>query len=150
MQHRTIRRAGAAGVIGTAVALVFSVVAFAHAPHTITGTVDCKGNYTIDGTADWWGGVSLVVTLDGSTVATYTTTEADQDTSVRAFPEVTGTGASAGEAIGLYTSDNTGNVLPGTLVLTVQSCSTPPASPPVSTPKPTPRPAPPVPLTGAA
>lgn len=103
------------------VALMLGITAGAVAAHNVSkvvGTVDCSGAYSITVTGDVYGGVILTVSLGGTNVYS----QAQNGTSaVRTFGPFTGTGATAGEAIGAATSD--GSSTTGTLVANPAVCT---------------------------
>ena len=108
----------------------------AHQAKSVSGTVDCSGNYTIIVRADVWGNTDLIVTLDGVTI--WDQAGGGSDTSVRTFT-ITGTGATAGETITAKTSDS--GAVTGTLEPVPALCSSPSPTPtptPTATPTPTP------------
>lgn len=99
-----------------------------HNVQSISGTVDCSGNYSITVKGDVYNPVTLNVKLDGAVI--YGPTLQGTDTSVRDFGPFTGTGATAGETISASTSD--GSSTSGALVLTGGPCATPTPSPTVT------------------
>lgn len=108
-----------------------------HNVQSISGTVDCSGNYSITVKGDVYNPVTLNVKLDGAVI--YGPTLQGTDTSVRDFGPFTGTGATAGEAISASTSD--GSSASGVLVADPASCPTPtdpPTTPPTKAPTPVP------------
>ena len=84
-------------MLGTASAVL------GHNVQSISGTVDCSGNYSITVKGDVYNPVTLVVKLDGNIV--YGPALQGTDESVRTFGPYTGTGATAGETISASTSD---------------------------------------------
>lgn len=125
-------------VAGIIMALVMAVPVFAHHVAGIVGTVDCQGAYLIQVQADVFGGVHLVVTLDGVTISDAAVNGPDGGVLLYSF---TGTGASAGEAITAKTSDNE-TVVSSTLTANPAECVTITPSPspsPTPTPTKTPR-----------
>lgn len=146
-----IKQRGAAriaAILGGAAALLATGFVFASgavpvsAHHIDTGgvqgTVDCQGDYSITVTGDVYGTVKLVVTLGGNKINDAVTGQVG-DKDGQTYGPFTGTGATAGEAIAAWPSDNApkngklNGEVDGSLVLNVESCSTP-------TPTPTPTP----------
>lgn len=118
-------------------AAIFAVAlagqASAHQAKSIQGTVDCDGNYAITVNADVWGGVHLIVKLDGAKI--YDEAIPGNDQSVHAFGPFTGTGATAGMSISAKTSDNASGAS-GVLVADPSECvqpTEPPATEPPAT-----------------
>ena len=91
-----------------------------HNVASVSGTVTCQGAYSITVHGDIYGGVRLIVKLDGVTI--YDQPQ-NGSTSVQDFGPFTGTGATPGETISAQTSD--GSSASGTLTLAVSSCATP-------------------------
>jgi hypothetical protein len=126
--------------IGLAAALLLMLTTasavLAHNVATITGTVDCQGNYSITVHGEVYDGVRLIVKLDGTTI--YDQAQ-NGSSAVQDFGPFTGIGATAGEAIEASTSD--GSHTSGTLVANPKTCDSPSPSPsPSPTPKVTPSP----------
>lgn len=114
--------------------------AFAHDVQSISGTVDCAGNYSITVHGDVFGSVHLIVKLDGNVISDAVTGQAANDNSFNDYGPFIGTGGSAGQAIFAKSSDESdANGSSGSLVLTQESCETPAPS---ETPAPTETPAP--------
>lgn len=122
--------------LGAALLMVMSFAGVASAHHVISlsGSVNCQGEYDVEVSANVFGSTSLTTTLNGTIIGHETpgggTTEADNygnhDFSY------TGTGAAAGDTITAYVSDSQA-VTTAKLVLTQDSCPTP-----TPTPAPTP------------
>ena len=117
----------AALAIGGGGALLFGgVTAFAHDVTSIAGTVTCAGVYSISVTGDVYTGANLVVTLgSGPTgnVSDAVTGQTAGGPSLSPYGPFTGSGATVGEAITAYPSDNSSNVASNTLVGPVGGCS---------------------------
>ena len=110
-----------------AAALMLSVFAGAAAGHQITqvsGTVTCKGDFSISAYGDVYNPVTLTIKLGGKIV--YGPALQGTNTSMRNLPfsgPVTGTGATVGESIEASTSD--GSQASGKLTLTGGPCPQP-------------------------
>jgi hypothetical protein len=128
-------------ILAFALVAIVASGAFGHDVQTVSGTVDCQGNYTITVHADVWDPTHLFVTLDGNTI--YDQATGSSDHSQRDII-LTGTSASAGQAIFAKTGDESNAAgANGTLVGAEQDCSTPiptPTETPVVTPSETPSP----------
>jgi hypothetical protein len=131
-------------VLAVPLALILTtVVAIGHQANSISGVVDCDGNYSIGVMADVWDNVHLIVTLNGSVISDEAIP--GDDDSNRLFGYFTGTGAAAGDVISAYTSDNAQAATGELTVVEEPPCSTPTPSPtetpsatPVATPLVTP------------
>lgn len=122
-------RAALAAAILTLTMSVGSVLG--HQAKSISASAVCGGATTIVVKADVWGGVRLIVSVDGATI--YDQSQAGNDQSVRTFTFNTTT-SPGGHSASARTSDQNGSV--GAEFSTPQPCPTP-------TPKPTPTPTPP-------
>lgn len=126
-------------ILAFALVAIVASGAFGHDVQTVSGTVDCQGNYTITVHADVWDPTHLFVTLDGNTI--YDQATGSSDHSQRDII-LTGTSASAGQAIFAKTGDESNAAgANGTLVGAEQDCSTPTPEP-TATPAPTATPEP--------
>ena len=116
----------AALAIGGGGALLFGgVTAFAHDVTSIVGTVNCVGGYSITVTGDVYTGANLVVTLGSGPTGNVSDTTTGQTVSVPGSTySFTGTGATVGETITAYPSDNSSNPASNTLVGPAGGCST--------------------------
>jgi len=117
-----MRQLVSALVVVMTITMLAATGASAHQAKTIEGTVDCQGNYSITGTADWWGEISLLITLNGSQVASLPGGDVTHD--VRPFGPVTGTGAAPGDPVTARASDQE-TAVTGKLVLIGGPCEEP-------------------------
>ena len=126
----------AALIVGGLAFVSAPLIASAHEIVSITGTVDCQGNYSISPVGNVFGNTDLVVQLGGVTISDAVTgqTSSNGNDPNATYGPFTGTGATVGEAIASYPSDNTDAGSTGVLVLSVESCSTPTATPTPSIP----------------
>lgn len=138
-------RAAVAALILT---LTLSVgVALGHQAKSISASAVCGGATTVVVKADVFGGVRLIVKVDGNVI--FDEAQNTQDQSVRTFTIATTT-SPGGHSASARTSDQNGSV--STEFTTPQPCPTPkptptPTPPPSPTPTPshTPRPTPSIP-----
>jgi len=142
-------------IVSAAIALLaFTGVASAHQAKSITASAVCGGDTTVVVKADVWGGVSLIVSVDGAVI--YNAPQGGNDQSVRTFTFQTTT-QPGGHTAAAKTSDQQTSV--STEFSTPQPCPTPtPSASPSPTPTPstspsapvkTPRPTPPATSTGS-
>lgn len=108
-------------------------VVMGHHVNSISGTVDCDGNYSITVNGDVFDNVHLIVKLNGTTI--FDAVTGQQGGGTNTYGPFEGTGAFAGETISAKPGDN--NAVEGTLALTQESCDEVIVTP---TPDPTPEP----------
>ena len=132
MRQRT--RLTLAILVGAGLAAI-PLAVFAHSVSSVQGTVSCSGGYSITATGDVYGGVHLIVDLDGTTIENVAETGTS---SVQTFGPFTGSGAHAGETISAEPSDG-GAGANGVLVASPTVCPTPTPTP-TATPSTTPTP----------
>lgn len=85
-----------AALVSVGAFLAFAPSAFAHNVQSVQGTVDCAGHYTITGSADWYGGHWLKVSLGGNVVLL--NQDNSENSSSKPF-SVSGKGGTKGESI---------------------------------------------------
>lgn len=132
-----IRRVATTLAAALIIALAGASSVFAHHVLSLSGTVDCDGNYTVNVSANVYGRTSLITTLNGDIIGTEFPgggTEESDNFGNHDFMYV-GSGAEAGDPITAKVSDSE-TITTAYLVLTQEVCVTEPpvTEPPVTEP----------------